>query len=200
MDVLEKLELDADPKRARILEGAMKVFLAYGFDRTTMDDIARAAEVSRPALYLQFKNKTEIYRALVAVICGRMVATWSTELPSDAVFADRVTRSFDASFIAMKREVEESPHGAELMDLGNRLAGDIIEECRGKISGLLAGAIAREADIKGTDLSRRGLSAQHMADIMLDALDGLKMRRGDNDCQAATVKTLIAMVEQAIRP
>ena len=30
-----------DPKRARILERAMKVFLAYGFARTTMYDIAR---------------------------------------------------------------------------------------------------------------------------------------------------------------
>ena len=39
----------------------MKVFLAYGFARTTMDDIARAADMSRPALYLLFKNKTDIY-------------------------------------------------------------------------------------------------------------------------------------------
>ena len=42
----------------------MKVVLAYGYSRTTMDDIARAAEMSRPALYLLFRNKAEIYRAM----------------------------------------------------------------------------------------------------------------------------------------
>ncbi len=42
----------------------MKVFLAYGYQRVTMDDIARAAEVSRPALYLLFRNKADIYRAI----------------------------------------------------------------------------------------------------------------------------------------
>ncbi|TIX07369.1 MAG: helix-turn-helix transcriptional regulator, partial [Mesorhizobium sp.] len=46
--MIEAEDIAADPKRARILEGAMKVFLAYGFTRTTMDDIARAADMSRP--------------------------------------------------------------------------------------------------------------------------------------------------------
>ena len=64
-----------DPKRARILERAMKVFLAYGFARTTMDDIARAAEVSRPALYLLFRNKTDIYRAIGAGLLEQSVET-----------------------------------------------------------------------------------------------------------------------------
>ena len=59
---------NADPKRLRVLEGAMKVFLAYGFARTTMDDIARAADMSRPALYLLFRNKSEIYRAIAAAM------------------------------------------------------------------------------------------------------------------------------------
>ena len=51
------LQTELDPKRARILDGAMKVFLAYGYSRVTMDDIARAAEVSRPALYLAVQEQ-----------------------------------------------------------------------------------------------------------------------------------------------
>ena len=49
----------------------MKVFLAYGYSRVTMDDIARAAEMSRPALYLLFRNKAEIYRAIGAMLLER---------------------------------------------------------------------------------------------------------------------------------
>ena len=66
--MIAAFKTDPDPKRARILDGAMKVFLAYGYSRVTMDDIARAAEISRPALYLLFKNKADIYRAIGAML------------------------------------------------------------------------------------------------------------------------------------
>ena len=36
-------DIAGDPKRARVLDGAFKTFLTYGFARTTMDDIAKAA-------------------------------------------------------------------------------------------------------------------------------------------------------------
>ena len=53
-----------DDKRGIILESALTVFITYGFKKTSMDDIAKQAGVSRPALYQLFKNKTDIFRAL----------------------------------------------------------------------------------------------------------------------------------------
>jgi AcrR family transcriptional regulator len=50
-------------KRGTILAAAFDVFINYGFRKTSMDDIARAAGMSRPALYQVFRNKTEIFRA-----------------------------------------------------------------------------------------------------------------------------------------
>jgi AcrR family transcriptional regulator len=44
----------SDDKRTRILAAARSVFLRYGFKRVNMNDIADAAGVSRPALYLLF--------------------------------------------------------------------------------------------------------------------------------------------------
>ena len=52
-----------ETKRKRILECAFDVVLRYGFTRMTMDDVAKEVGISRPALYLQFKNKGEIYSA-----------------------------------------------------------------------------------------------------------------------------------------
>ena len=58
--MIDAEETSQDSRRAHVLASASKVFLAYGFAKATMDDIARAAEMSRPAVYLHFKNKTEI--------------------------------------------------------------------------------------------------------------------------------------------
>jgi AcrR family transcriptional regulator len=199
LETLEKIELDADPKRARILEGAMKVFLAYGFDRTTMDDIARAAEVSRPALYLQFKNKTDIYRAIAQAMLEAAVSHAQTALAGDEPFADRVFSALDGGMLQMMRAVEESPHGAEILDMKNALAEDIIETWRAKMSDSLAGAVQREARRKGSNL-KNGFSSAGLADFVLDALEGMKARRTDLARKGEMVKSLIAVVEQAIRP
>ncbi len=53
----------SDDKKNRILAAARSVFLSYGFKRVNMNDIAEAAGVSRPALYVLFKNKEEIFIA-----------------------------------------------------------------------------------------------------------------------------------------
>jgi AcrR family transcriptional regulator len=55
-----------DPaKRAQIIEGARRVFLAQGFDAASMGAIAREAGVSKGTLYVYFKSKEELFEAIV---------------------------------------------------------------------------------------------------------------------------------------
>jgi len=46
------------------MNAARKVFSINGFMKTTMEDIAREAELSPGTLYLYFKNKDELYASL----------------------------------------------------------------------------------------------------------------------------------------
>jgi AcrR family transcriptional regulator len=56
-------------KRRQIVEGARNVFLAQGFDAASMNDIARAAGVSKGTLYVYFNNKEELFEAIVEEEC-----------------------------------------------------------------------------------------------------------------------------------
>jgi AcrR family transcriptional regulator len=56
-------------KRRQIIEGARGVFLAQGFDAASMNDIARAAGVSKGTLYVYFANKEELFEAIVEEEC-----------------------------------------------------------------------------------------------------------------------------------
>lgn len=56
-------------KRRQIVEGARATFLAQGFDAASMSDIARAAGVSKGTLYVYFKNKEELFEAIVQQEC-----------------------------------------------------------------------------------------------------------------------------------
>jgi AcrR family transcriptional regulator len=52
-------------KRHAVITTAADVFRRYGFERTTMADIAKAAGMSRPALYLVFPTKLDVFNAMI---------------------------------------------------------------------------------------------------------------------------------------
>ncbi len=69
---LERLPAGADEdsaKRRQIVEGARAVFLAQGFDAASMNDIARAAGVSKGTLYVYFRHKEQLFEAIVEQEC-----------------------------------------------------------------------------------------------------------------------------------
>lgn len=55
-----------DPaKRQQIIDGARRVFIEMGFDAASMNDITRAAGVSKGTIYVYFANKEELFEALI---------------------------------------------------------------------------------------------------------------------------------------
>ena len=56
---------NADRER-RILDAAAGLFVRYGFDKTTVSDVAREAGISKGAIYLHFRSKDELFEVLLA--------------------------------------------------------------------------------------------------------------------------------------
>ncbi len=65
MTIADRRERDRQMRRDSIVEAAEKLFFSKGFAATTMDEIAEAAELSKGTIYLYYKNKEEIYVAIV---------------------------------------------------------------------------------------------------------------------------------------
>ncbi len=57
-------------KRRQIIEGARAMFLSQGYDAASMNDIARAAGVSKGTLYVYFKHKEQLFEAIVQEECN----------------------------------------------------------------------------------------------------------------------------------
>lgn len=189
-----------DDKRRRVLEGATGVFLSYGYNRTTMDDIARAAEMSRPALYLLFRNKAEIFRALGDGLLEQSLAGASAALSGPGSFRERVEAMSEAGVICHVETVMASPHGAELLGAKDSLAVDLAQHWREQMAVILARAISAEAAAMGIDLAARGLSARAIADHFFDAVEGMKNRIPEASAMRAGVKSLVALIERALAP
>jgi AcrR family transcriptional regulator len=52
-------------RRRRLLEAALATFGRYGFRKTSMEEVARAAHLSRQGLYLHFATKEDLFRAMI---------------------------------------------------------------------------------------------------------------------------------------
>ena len=71
----------AQLRESQIIEAATEVFLRYGYARTTMGDIADAARISRPVLYLVFPRKEDIFAAVINRLSETGMAEMRAALP-----------------------------------------------------------------------------------------------------------------------
>ncbi len=63
---------EGDEARARILEKAERTFLAHGYSRVTMDDIATELRMSKKTLYRHFSSKEELGAAALEASIARL--------------------------------------------------------------------------------------------------------------------------------
>jgi len=109
----------AEGKKKRIIGAAKSVFLKYGYRRVTMNDIASAAEMSRPALYLVFSRKEDVFGGVVRELASEISAEVNRGLASIKSPLEKLkfvcevwmVRTFDwISQSAEAREIYEGSH------------------------------------------------------------------------------------------
>jgi TetR/AcrR family acrAB operon transcriptional repressor len=100
--------------RNRIIDAAEKVFHANGVARTTLADIAEAANVTRGAIYWHFRNKSELFDAMCARVrlpMEAMVAAIEDEREADPLGHLRKTCIF------LLQEAVHNPHSRKVFDI-----------------------------------------------------------------------------------
>ena len=65
VEMVRKTREDALKTRTLLLDAAEQVFFDQGFASTSLEDVARAASVTRGAIYWHFKNKFDLFAAMV---------------------------------------------------------------------------------------------------------------------------------------
>src|SRR5690348_14961346 len=177
--------------RERILRAAFSRFASYGFRRTSMEDIAAAAGVSRAALYLQFQNKEAIFRALSEELHAQAYAAAEAALAAAAPLAERLRTAVEAKTLRFVEIAYGSPHGSELLDESNRLCGDHPAAAEQRFRALLARVFRRAAAEGEIDLATAGLTPAAAAELLTRSVSGLKGPGVTVDAYRAHVAALV---------
>ena len=84
-------------RQERVLSVALEVFGRYGFRKTSMDEVARSADISRQGLYLYFASKEALFRAAVRQELDTALGDASRCLDEEGAALDRrVVAALDA--------------------------------------------------------------------------------------------------------
>jgi AcrR family transcriptional regulator len=74
----------------RLLDAALQVFLARGYDGATTGEMARAADVAAGTFYLHFRDKRAAYEQLARRAAHELLTAWRTALRPGTSMADAV--------------------------------------------------------------------------------------------------------------
>ena len=152
--------------RATLLKTALAVFSAKGYAAATLDDVAKAAKVTRGAIYWHFKSKADLYNTLVEEFSARGAAVVQDAVAQGGTLLDILRRVFvsQCALIEDDREARavmelalfKTGHHPELgagrkkqIEAGTALIAGIADAMRmGVMQGIL------RADMEPTDMAR----------------------------------------------
>ena len=167
-------------RRAVVAAAATDVFRRYGYARTTMADIAAAAGVSRPALYLVFPGKDQAFAAVVAGLYADFEARAAAAARAVATPAGRLEVVCQAWAADGHAAVAAHPDAKDLFDLSRPPVRDMYARFQALVAGLIA------------DLGSGGTAPATPADAARALVFGLRGLR-ETATSAADVRRLVAI-------
>ncbi|SFS30519.1 TetR/AcrR family transcriptional regulator [Saccharopolyspora flava] len=111
-DAVDQVD-DSDETTARVLDGAYEQFCRTGIRRSTMDDVAKRAGVSRITVYRRFANKDTLVEHVVRREFRRYFDRFLRDIRQARTLAERLELGFAGSL----RAIRENPLIGGLMEV-----------------------------------------------------------------------------------
>ena len=174
---------DEAGRRDHVLESALHTFARFGYRKTSMEEIARQAQISRPGLYFLFSSKQELFRAAAtrALECD-LVAAEQVLAESDRPLRSRVVDAFDhwaGRYVGPARDV------MAVIDHNPDLLGRIVETAPARFRELITDAIGQVADRQ---------SAADIAQTLISTSLGLKYQADTRACYIARLTVAVRLL------
>src|SRR3979490_2457597 len=160
------------PQREAILMAATAIFLRYGFKKTSMDDVARAAGVSRQGLYLYFDTKDLLFREALQHLVSHLISTaHAVAEDGNLSLRDRLVGAFEAVHCS-------AFHGASREDAFERLQsaqsadGPLLVQLDRDLMGIVAALLAEAGAADRWE--EAGVTVAELAEQLLMSAKGIK--------------------------
>jgi AcrR family transcriptional regulator len=163
--------------RDRILGAAMQVFRRHGFQRSSIEQTAEAAGLTRQALYHHFESKQALFRAVIehvheCALAAELAATAAAEKAGKGL-ADILIAGLTARMKEFIASFDGSPHVEEIFSEHLLQARDLYQKYAAGYAAQLTATIERVCRKQKLSLVR-GISSSELARCVEMAMNGAK--------------------------
>lgn len=163
--------------RTRILDAAILVFRRHGFRRSSIEQAAEAAGLTRQALYHHFESKEALFRAVIerlheSALAMEIAAANAAEKAGGSL-ADILIAGVSGRLRQLVASLEGSPHMEELFSEHLVQARDLYQKYAALYAGQLAATIERVCNRQRLTL-RDGMTSHELARCVEMAVNGAK--------------------------
>ena len=160
----------AHAKTEHVITAARKVFLRYGYRRVTMGDLAEAAQMSRPALYLVFSSKEQVFTEVVSRSIAENFDELRQSVPRFKTVEEKLAFAFEVWCVRPFELIQASPDAADLLESSYEFTAEVTARAAADFEDLLADVL-KPLLRKQTALK---LSPRHIARILRASTHGFK--------------------------
>ena len=163
--------------RDRILDAAMAVFRRHGFRRSSIEQAAEAAGLTRQALYHHFNSKEALFRAVIErlhedALAAEIAAANAAEKAGGSL-ADVLVAGVSARLRQFIASFDGSPHIEELFSEHLTQARDLYQKYAGRYAANGVATIERVCRKQRLSLAD-GMTSQKLAQCIEMAINGAK--------------------------
>ena len=170
------MQAQAEPQD-RILDAAVRVFRRHGFRRSSIEQAAEEAGLTRQALYHHFSSKEALFRAAITRLYERALAaeTAAAEAAEHAGhdLAEILVAEISARLRQLVTSLEGSPHAEELFSEHLAQMPDLYQTYASRYADEVAATIARVCRKQGLTLEK-GMAPRALARLVEMAVHGTK--------------------------
>lgn len=110
-----------EKRKQTILDAALKCFLQFGYSKTSMDDVAKEANISRPLIYLKFKNKEDLYLGVIEHLADGRFEAAEKILSSKKSNNIKLIKIYEVFLLEPWQQIIGKPMSAEFYQVYNNL-------------------------------------------------------------------------------
>ena len=180
----------AAAKRQKVLNFAVAVFLKYGYHRVTMQELADAAGISRPALYLMFRSKEEIFCATLDEAARQREQEILAALPSLKTPQEKIRLTLDIWMVRVFDLMIQSPEARELVECSFVFAGETLSKNYARLEAILASIVQ---ECPKTSLPK-GVPGKQLARFLTASVRGFKQYCGSSAELQEMIDTMLKAV------
>ena len=159
----------AEARRVDILDAARWCFLNFGFAKTTFDDIAKRAGISRTLLYRSFKNKEDVFTAVFTHWLGARHPAARAAAAGPGTPFDRLLGVCRAMVLEPWEDMVSAPMAAEFHDVCRRVDPELESEHHAVLLECVAAILGDRASADVFALALEGLLVDEPAPAVLEA-------------------------------